>query len=446
MNRRRWYGLLIALVLCTALGASAQAAGSLHVPQVGCRAEWDVPTDVLVHTPGDELFMGVIHPEAALFERAFDVEGSAAEHRAYIALLERNGARVYTVVGTLMAGTVDEQGRARPGPELEALREFARQFITIDASALPADQQAEQAAYLRTTLTALHPRELVRIILNCPTVRLRPSLVPNTRYAASYELNPVMNLYFCRDQQITTAKGVVVGRMNSEQRAVETRIMGFVLRKLGIEPLYEVSGEGRLEGGDFLPAGDTAFIGQGLRTNAEGVRQLLEHQVFGVPRVVVVKEPWHNQDQMHLDTYFNIISPSLAVLVAERMDIRDATGKIIQPARPDRRCKIDVYELRDGAYKPTSEDGDFQTFLEQDMGFRLIPVSNEDQLDYGINFLCVGPNRILGIDGVSAGYKAALRDVRATWMDFGNLTGGYGAAHCCTQVLHRRPGRVTGDR
>jgi arginine deiminase len=227
--------------------------------------------------------------------------------------------------------------------------------------------------------------------------------------------------------------------MNSEQRAVETRIMGFVLRKLGIEPLYEVTGEGRLEGGDFLPAGDTAFIGQGLRTNAEGVRQLLEHNVFGVPRVVVVKEPWHSQDQMHLDTYFNILSPNRAVLVAERMDQRDATGQVVRPARPDRRCKVDVYELRDGKYERTQQDGDFQAFLEEEMGFELVPVSNEDQLDYGINFLCVGPNRILGIDGVSSTYKAALKGVRATWMDFSNLTGGYGAAHCCTQVLRRRP-------
>jgi arginine deiminase len=319
------------------------------------------------------------------------------------------------------------------------LRGLAAGSITVDASALPADQQAEQGASLAKTLEALHPRELVSIILNCPTVRLRPSLVPNTRYAASYELNPVMNLYFCRDQQITTAKGVVIGRMNSEQRALETQIMRFVLRKLGIEPIYEVTGQGRLEGGDFLPAGDTAFIGQGLRTNAEGVRQLLEHRVFGVPRVVVVRDPWQTQDQMHLDTYFNILGPTRAVLVADRMDVRDAAGKVVKPARPDRRCAVDIYELREGAYQPAGRDQDFQAFLEQEMGFRLTPVSNEDQLDYAINFLCLGPNRILGIDGVSAEYKSALKGVRATWMDFANLTGGYGAAHCCTQVLHRQP-------
>jgi len=277
-------------------------------------------------------------------------------------------------------------------------------------------------------------------------VHLRPSVVPNTRYAASYEISPVMNLYFCRDQQITTARGVVMGHMNSEQRAVETSILRFVLRKLGIEPIYEVTGEGRLEGGDFIPAGDTAFIGQGLRTNAEGVRQLLEHQVFGVPRVVVVKEPWRNQNQMHLDTYFNIIGPNLAVLVEERMDLRDAQGRVIQPARPDRRCRVDVYELGPDGYRLAQADGDFQAFLEQEMGFRLIPVSSDDQLRYAINFLCVGPNRILAVAGASAAYRERLRGVNVTWMDFSNLTGGYGAAHCCVQVLHRRPADEAGPR
>ena len=441
---RSWPRAQLTVAVCILLlwWMAVNAAGqSLKVPEVGCRAEWDTPTDVLVHTPGQELFVGIIHPEAALFERAFSIDGAAAEHRQYIRRLRKAGARVYTVVDALLAGTIDPRGQAVPGPALDQLRAFAKEFITVDASALPAQEQTEQRAYLDQTITALNPRELVQIILNCPTVHLRPSVVPNTRYAASYEISPVMNLYFCRDQQITTARGVVMGHMNSEQRAVETSILRFVLRKLGIEPIYEVTGEGRLEGGDFIPAGDTAFLGQGLRTNAEAVRQLLEHRVFGVPRVVVVKEPWKNQDQMHLDTYFNILGPKLAVLVRERMDVRDAAGDVVQPARPDRRCSIDVYQLVGDGYQLTMRDGDFQEFLEKEMGFGLVPVSNDDQLNYGINFLCIGPGRILGIAGVSEDYRDRLRTegVDATWMDFSNLTGGYGAAHCCVQVLHRKP-------
>ncbi len=443
VKQSRTVFVLLVLVAATAAAVqpigAAPAKAAAEVKVVGCRAEWDRPTDVLMHTPGDELFAGVIHPEAALFERAFDVAGAAAEHRAYIKLLRKHGARVYTVVGTLLAGTMDARGRAVPGPALDALRQFAGEFLTVDASALGTQAQAEQTAYTQTSLARLHPRELVSIIVQCPTVRLRPSLVPNTRYVASYEIAPLMNLYFCRDQQITTARGVVIGRMNSEQRRVETKVMGFVLRKLGVQPIYEVTGEGRLEGGDFLPCGDTALIGQGLRTNAEGVRQLLEQCVFGVPRVAVVKDPWQNQDQMHLDTYFNLLDATRAVLVEERMDVRDRSGAIVKPARPDRRCTVDVYSLEGGKYRRTAADVDFQGFLERELGLRLIPVSAADQLKYAINFLCVGRGRILGVAGASQQYLASLKGTQATWMDFANLTGGYGAAHCCTQVLHREP-------
>ena len=63
-------------------------------------------------------------------------------------------------------------------------------------------------------------------------------------------LDPVMNMYFMRDQVITTAKGLVVGHFNAPQREVETRIARFAYARLGIVPIFEVSGE-------------TAFQGQG---------------------------------------------------------------------------------------------------------------------------------------------------------------------------------------
>ena len=81
----------------------------------------------------------------------------------------------------------------------------------------------------------------------------------------------------------------------------------------------------------------------------------------------------------------------------------------------------------------------FQKFLEEDLKMKLIPVSNADQLKYGINFVSVGARKILAIDGVSEGYKQRLANegVDVTWMNFYNLTGGYGAAHCTTQVIRR---------
>lgn len=44
--------------------------------QVGSVAEWLQATTVVVHTPGDEIFLGLAHPAAALFERPFSLEGA----------------------------------------------------------------------------------------------------------------------------------------------------------------------------------------------------------------------------------------------------------------------------------------------------------------------------------------------------------------------------------
>jgi arginine deiminase len=431
--RRKVGFVAVAMVLLLFLSAIATVAqtATLQV-KVGSKAEWSAPKAILMHTPGDEIFLGVVHPAAALFEKPFSIKGAIAEHRKYIELLREQGATVYTVVETLLEGTVDSQGDAMPGPKLDALRNFAKEFLTIDASALPEKMKIDQPGYEEETLKGLHPKELVEIILKQPILHLFET-ESNTGLGATYELRPLMNLYFLRDQMITTAKGIVISKMNSEQRAPETKIIKFVLSKLGIEPLYEVTGDGRLEGGDYFSAGDTALIGQGLRTNAIAIRQLLDNQVFGLPRVAVVKDSWKNQEEMHLDTYFNIISPGLAVLVKLRMNTLDElpTDSI--------QSKVDVYELENDDYKLKATDIEFQRFLEEEMGFKVIPVSRDDQLRYGINFLTIGPNRILAIDGVNVEYKKALKDagVEATWMDFHNLTGGYGAAHCTTQVLLR---------
>lgn len=438
MIRARLSNMSRILSLLFMLVGTSTWAEQIH--EVGNFAEWDRPKEVLMHTPGEELFLGVVHPDAALFERAFDIKRVAQEHRNYIKLLELQGAKVHTVVETLLEGTIDKGGRPVPGRALDQLREFARTFVRIDTVRLGEENRASQEDYLNNkVINVLHPRELVDIILNQPTIHLIPTDI-NTQFTATYELSPVMNLYFLRDQLITTAKGVVIGRMNSYQRDVETRIIEFVIRKLGIDPIYQVTGDGRLEGGDFLPAGDTVFQGQGLRTNAEAIKQLLEHQVYGAKRVVVVKEPWHNQNQMHLDTYFNIISPKLAVLVKERWRGKDGHGRMVKPEET-KHLNIDVYELGATGYEIKIRDADFQEYLERVLGFQLIPVANIDQRKYGINFLTVGPRQILGVDGVSNTYKHTLanKGVHATWMDFDNLTGGYGAAHCITQVLNRVP-------
>ena len=74
---KRWMVTLLAF--CT-IGAQAQVTEKMVYPH----AEWSKAGDILMHTPGQELFNGVIHPSAGLFEDYFDVDKAAEEHRGYI--------------------------------------------------------------------------------------------------------------------------------------------------------------------------------------------------------------------------------------------------------------------------------------------------------------------------------------------------------------------------
>lgn len=69
-----------------------------------------------------------------------------------------------------------------------------------------------------------------------------------------------------------------------------------------MEVLGRVSGDGYLEGGDFIPAGlDLCFIGVGMRSNLEGCMQLMTQDWLGTRRVAIVKDQFE-QHQVYNKT------------------------------------------------------------------------------------------------------------------------------------------------
>ena len=97
-----------------------------------------------MHTPGDEIFVGVIHPAAALFERPFALSGARREHEAYVHLLEEEGARVHRVVDVLLAGTLWMKNEPLPGQALDKLRAFAKEFLTYNTEGLAEEEQTKR--------------------------------------------------------------------------------------------------------------------------------------------------------------------------------------------------------------------------------------------------------------------------------------------------------------
>ena len=246
-RQRQW--VLVAILSIWSVATYAQDA-KMTYPQ----AEWSRAGDILMHTPGQELFCGVIHPSAGLLEDYFDVDKAAAEHRGYISMLEANGIRVHTVMDILQEVGID------------SLRALAGNVLVYNISGIPDESAEATEEYRQDVLSKMSRADLIRCILLQPMVKLWKT-DNNTGYEAQYIQNPLMNLYFTRDQSITTPRGHVICRMNSSQRAPETNIIRLCYDHLGLKPILSIEGDGRLEGGDYIPAGNISLIGCGMRTN-----------------------------------------------------------------------------------------------------------------------------------------------------------------------------------
>lgn len=397
------------------------AALSLHAQE--CKspvAEWNNACQIVMFTPGEELFDGLIHPAAGLFEEYFDADAAAAEHRNYIKMLKANGITVFNIKEVLQQIGLD------------TLRAMAAEVLEYDITNLSAKDAAEYGLeYKKSIISKMSRQDLARILLFQPKVILR-SVDNNTGIEAVYERTPIMNLYFTRDQSINTPRGAVICRMNSSQRFPETKIIKMIYAHLGITPVYEVQGEGRLEGGDYIPAGNEAYIGCGMRTNIEAIQQMMEADAFGHDTVVVVKDHMFWQMEMHLDTHFGIIDKDLCTMQASRANAKPGEKEY---------CTIDVYARKKGTkkYKLIKKDMGFVDYVTS-RGFKIIKINRQDELHYANNYLTISPRHIMAVGGQSEELQQAFKQngVTVEWVPLENLIRGYGAAHCMTQVIYRK--------
>lgn len=408
---RRTLSILV-FIAATSMAAWAQERTSFPT------TEWDRATAILMHTPAEELFDGVIHPYAGLFEYYFDVDRAAEEHRGYIEALEKNGIEVYTVRELLSEVPI------------EKLRLYAMEALTYDISHLEGvgDVEAESEQYRRYVIGEMSRADLIRCILLRPTVTLY-NTDNNTGVEAVYSHQPLMNLYFTRDQSITTPRGHIISQMNSSQRAFETEIITLCYEQLGVKPILAISGDGRLEGGDYLRGDDISFIGCGMRTNIEAIKQIMDADAFGHNTIAVVHDHKRWQMQMHLDTYFNIIDSDLCTLVESRYYAKEGDAEWVT---------VDLYTRKSGEkeYTLTQKNIPFVEFLQSE-GFEIIPIKLEDELHYANNYLTIAPRHIMAVGNQSEALQDAFKrhGVQVEWIPLETLIKGYGAAHCMTQVI-----------
>ena len=209
------------------------------------------------------------------------------------------------------------------------------------------------------------------------------------------------NQMFVADLMLMTPEGAIVARPASTVRAGEERWAARKLAELGIPILRTISGRGVFEGADAAWLDNrTILLGRGLRTNAEGVRQVSAVLADIGVRVIETELP---RGSMHLMGILRFVDRDLALAWPRRLDQHALTA------------------LQDRGYKTA-----------------LIPDENEASNGFALNFVTLGPRRILmpAENPVTRRYYESLgidcRDV-----DVSELIKAAGAVGCLTGVLQR---------
>jgi arginine deiminase len=129
---------------------------------------------------------------------------------------------------------------------------------------------------------------------------------------------------YVRDTMLSTDNGVILCNMGKEKRRPEPPVAEKFLMAQNIPILGKISGEGRLEGGDIIwLSGKTLVVGQGYRTNVEGIRQMKELSSELVDEFMVVPLPHYNgpSDVFHLMSFISPIDNDLAVVYSRLMPV-----------------------------------------------------------------------------------------------------------------------------
>ncbi|MFN8474545.1 MAG: arginine deiminase family protein [Anaerolineae bacterium] len=170
---------------------------------------------------------------------------------------------------------------------------------------------------------------------------------------------------YAHDPLIVANRGAILGRMGKAARAPEPATAGAYLESIGVPVLGRIEAPGKLEGGDVVWMDErTLAIGQGYRTNAEGIHQVREMLGNDVDEIIPVPMPhWTGPaDCLHLMSFISLVDHDLAVVYSRLMPV---------PFR--------------------------EWLLEREV--RLVEVPDEEYDSFGCNVLAVAPGVCVMIDG-----------------------------------------------
>ena len=405
---------------------------------------------ILVHVSKMESFICSLNPAASLYEDVTDEEEIRKCFNELGEYLKTKNIKLITTEDILLL-------------KENELMKLAKDSLNYERETLKLEEEKEDNKkrkdsfkeyenyssdeYKENILKKFSKKNLINVILTRPTIKLKHINTDTFIESTSITFEPVGNIVFCRDQQITTKKGVVIGSSRTSQRKYEHIIMKQIFENIGANIIGDVRGEGYLEGGDFFVAReDLSMLGVGLRTDMNGAKYLMKNDLLGTRYMgICLDENDLDQQRMHLDTYFNILNDN-NVLVIDFEDVKKEEKKELNIDRKvyyyDNNKDIKEIESDNknidnkiGEYKLIKIYDSFYKFLD-DMKFNYIKITHKEQKEYMINFLNIGNNTVIS---VNKNLEKKLKDnniniINVQYFNCQPILNMYGGMHCMTQV------------
>ena len=129
---------------------------------------------------------------------------------------------------------------------------------------------------------------------------------------------------YVHDPIVVSERGAILCNMGKAARVAEPEAALKYLKELGVPVLGRITDKGKLESGDALWVDEhTLAVGQGFRTNAEGLRQIRELLGSSVNEIIPVPLPYWTgpQDCLHLLSFISIVDKDLAVVYSRLMPV-----------------------------------------------------------------------------------------------------------------------------
>jgi len=170
---------------------------------------------------------------------------------------------------------------------------------------------------------------------------------------------------YTHDPAVVTNRGVILCNMGKDARQSEPEAVEDYCNQNGLPILGKITPPGTLEGGDVLWIDEkTVAVGEGYRTNSEGIKQFRDLLEDGVDEVIPVPLPhWTGPtDCLHLLSNVSPVDHDLYVVYSPLITVP------------------------------------FRNYLLK-RGIQLIEVSEEEYSTLGCNILALAPRKVIMVDG-----------------------------------------------